>query len=50
MSLGTGILGAVWIFWIVLAFIAWDEVKWFGAILAVITIVLAVRNYYLKRK
>lgn len=50
MNLGTVMLGLVWIFWIVLAFIAWGDVWYFGVLLAVITIVLAVRNFYLKKK
>lgn len=52
MSIGTVFLGLAWLFFFIVWIVAGtaNEIWPFGALLIVITIVLGIRNYRLKRK
>jgi hypothetical protein len=51
MNIGIVFLGLAWLIFIASGFIyGFGEIKWFGVLLAAITITLAIRNYKLKKK
>jgi uncharacterized membrane protein YoaK (UPF0700 family) len=51
MTLGTLFLGLVWLAFIVFVVIGgFSDIWYFGVLLAVITVVLGIRNYRLKKK
>lgn len=51
MSLGTVILALVWAAFVIFGMVRTFADIWpFGVLLGLITIALAIRNYYLKRK
>lgn len=51
MSIGYVFLFGAWAIWVISGVIyGFGEIVWFGVLMAVITGVLAIRNYRLKRK